>query len=123
MSRGSYLGGSSIISAASLWRDQAQRDREVLGEKSDVRWAGRPRKPKTVEAEQAKTKPITAKSKKKPPRAKQIRANNLEPSHGKLTAAMRERAAMLKAQVAEGILLPTGKPNPNHPANRKDAKK
>jgi hypothetical protein len=35
----------------------------------------------------------------------------------KVSPALRERALMLKAQVAAGIFLPTGKPNSKHPGN------
>lgn len=113
MSGGGYRGGSTIISAASLWRDERQRERDANGEPSTVGWGKARKSAEAIAASRAVHRDQTA--------ADLASKSNPKPATAthKLGKKLTKRGAMLKAQAAAGILLPTGKPNPDHPANQK----
>lgn len=109
MGRGGYLGGGTIVSPWSLARDQARRRFE---ETTDDPSGRQPRRKDKTTASISSSKPV-------PPDVAAMRAAVRAKPGIPMTSALRERAETLKAQVAAGALLPTGKPNPAHPDNKK----
>ena len=112
MSGGGYRGGSTIISVASLWRDERQRERDANGEPSTVGWGKARKSAEAKAASRAVDRERTADDLASKRTPKPATATH------KIGKKLTQRGAMLKAQVAAGILLPTGKPNPEHPANQ-----
>lgn len=113
VAKGGYLGGGTIVSIRSLALDAARRRFEETT--SDT--SGN-RKRKT------KAKPPQQQPKAEVPPEVQAKRDAVRAKPAvRIPKAMLAHGAFLKAQVKAGILLPTGKPNPKHPANRKDAKK
>jgi hypothetical protein len=112
MAKGGYLGGGTIVSIWSLAKDAARRRfEETTADTSGNRKRRRKAKPQP--------QPVTEISPEVQARRDAVRAKPAV----KMPNAMIERGAFLKAQVVAGVLLRDGKPNPKHPANRKDHKK
>lgn len=109
MGRGDYLGGGTIVSPWSLARDQARRRFEETTDDPSGRQLRRDDK---VSASISSDKSV-------PPDVAAMRAIVRAKPGIPMTIVLRERAVTLKAQVAAGVLLPTGKPNPEHPENKK----
>lgn len=110
MGRGGYTGGGTIISLWSLARADARRRFE---ETTTDTSGNRKRKSKRNAA--AAPQPVA----EVPPKVQAQRDAARAKPQGRIPKAMLERGAFLKAQFAAGVLLPTGKPNPKHPANKK----
>ena len=110
MAKGGYLGGGTIVSIRSLAQDGARRRFE---ETTSDTSGNRKRDPAPQPL------PVVAVS----PEVQAKRDAVRDKPAGRIPRAMAARGVLLKAQVKAGILLPTGKPNPKHSTNRKDAKK
>ncbi len=112
MGRGGYTGGGTIVSIWSLAKDAARRRfEETTTDTSGNRKRRRKARPQP--------QPVTEISPEVQARRDAVRAKPAV----RMLNAMIERGAFLKAQVASGVLLRNGKPNPKHRANRKDPKK
>jgi hypothetical protein len=111
MGRGGYLGGSTIFGRWSDTRDFAPHDRPDQ--------SAFPSKYGPLTKRKRKARLAAEQSEAADKLARDLDLNRDEAlqyaGRPKLPAKLQARAIQLKALIAEGFLLPTGRPNPEHP--------